>query len=345
MSEEKESSMQCSDFYDIADSYLGDELLVETNHEVLQHVEGCAACRRELAARRELRARLRAAFNGAATPGATPEFAGRLRAELRSEALGRSQARHLFFDRIGFFERIGRNGVWTAAVAASLVVVVGLFALQQRRSSPTQPAGVAATVDHAHTAATENAGAREAWPPHQASPDVRKAGFELSEAAVGDHRDCAIKFRLAEDPIDLEEAGRKYDRAYINLTSVVKTRSADSTGQFEFIESHSCVFEGRRFAHIVLKHRGRVVSLVVAERGQEEQAAGATGLGQAAPSDEARRQAMACSRNGEFQVSCFETARHAVFVVSDLSEAENLAVARTFAPSIQEHITRGENAA
>jgi hypothetical protein len=340
MSEEKESPMQCSDFYDIADSYLSDELLVETNHEVLQHLEGCAACRRELAARRELRARLRAAFNGAATPGATPEFAGRLRAELRSKTLGESQARHLFFGRIG------RNGVWTAAVAASLVVVVGLFALRQRQSSPPPPAAVAATGDHAHTAATENAGGREAWPQHQASPDVRKASLELSEAAAGDHRDCAIKFRLAEDPIDLEEAGRKYDRAYVNLTSVVKTRSADSTGQFEFIESHSCVFKGRRFAHLVIKHRGRVVSLVVAESSQEKrQAAGATGSGQTAPSDEARRQVIACSRSGEFQVSCFETARHAIFVVSDLSEAENLAVARAFAPSIQEHIARGENAA
>jgi hypothetical protein len=175
---------------------------------------------------------------------------------------------------------------------------------------------------------------------------VRKASLELSEAAAGDHRDCAIKFRLAEDPIDLEEAGRKYDRAYVNLTSVVKTRSADSTGQFEFIESHSCVFKGRRFAHLVIKHRGRVVSLVVAESSQEKrQAAGATGSGQTAPSDEARRQVIACSRSGEFQVSCFETARHAIFVVSDLSEAENLAVARAFAPSIQEHIARGENAA
>jgi hypothetical protein len=341
MSEEKESSMQCSDFYDIADSYLGDELLVETNHEVLQHVEACAACRRELAARRELRSRLRAAFNGAAKPGATPEFAGRLRAELRAKALGQSQSRNLFF------ERIGRNGVWTAAVAASLVVVVGLFALQQRQSStPPSTAGVAATGEHAHTRATENAGGRgEAWPQHQASPHVRKAGLELSEAAAGDHRDCAIKFRLAEDPIDLEEAGHKYDRAYINLASVVKTRSEDATGQFEFLESHSCVFKGRRFAHLVIKHRGRVVSLLVAERGQEEQAAGATGSGQVAPSDEARRQVNACSRSGEFQVSCFETARHAIFVVSDLSEAENLAVARTFAPSIREHIARGENAA
>jgi hypothetical protein len=110
-------------------------------------------------------------------------------------------------------------------------------------------------------------------------------------------------------------------------------------GQFEFIESHACVFKGQRFAHVVLKHQGRVVSLLVAEPEQNKTTA------QAATPDNTRRQANACSRSGQYQISCFETARHAVFVVSDLSEAENLAVAQAFAPSIQEHIARFENAA
>jgi hypothetical protein len=171
---------------------------------------------------------------------------------------------------------------------------------------------------------------------------VRNASLALSDAAVGDHRDCAIKFNLAEDPIDLEEAGRLYDRAFTNLTGVVKARSEDSAGQFEFIESHSCVFKGQRFAHVVLKHRGRVVSLLIAERGQDEKDARA---GRAAPTDNERGEVIACSSSGQFQVSCFETPRHAVFVVSDLRESENLAVARAFAPTLLEHIARSENAA
>lgn len=328
--------MLCSDFYEIADSYLGDELLVETNHEVLQHLEGCAACRRELAARRELRARLRAAFASAAGRGTTPEFAERLRADLRSKALGQAKTRPIF-------ERIGGRHI---AVAASLLLAVGagFFTLQQRRSSTpaASRSEVAANAERARIAVvTGHGGEQEASPAHsQESPVMRNAGFELSEAAAGDHRDCAIKFNLAEHPIDLEEAGRKYDRAFIDLASVVKTRSEGLTGQVEFIEAHSCVFKGRRFAHIVLKHRGRVVSLLVAGREQDETAAHA---GQSAPPDDARRGVIACSLSGAFQVSCFETARHAVFVVSDLSEAENLAVARTFAPSVQEHIARAGN--
>lgn len=324
--------MECSEFDDIADSYLGGELSVETNHEVLQHLEACDACRRELAARRELRARLRAAFYGDAALSVRPEFEARLRADLRSKALGQATAQPTLF---------GRIGGWPAAIAASLflAVVIGLFTLQQRQSPQPVPADLAATGGHAQPAAGEKAEGSQSSPQHQTSPGVSHVSFELREAAAGDHRDCAVKFNLREDPIDLEEAGRKFDPAFINLASVVKTRSEDLTGQFEFIESHSCVFEGQRFAHVVLKHRGRVVSLLVAEPEQNETTA------QAATPDNTRREVDACSHSGQYQISCFETARHAVFVISDLSEAENLAVAHAFAPSIQEHIARSEHAA
>ena len=33
--------MRCEDFREIADSFLSDELLVETNHEVVRHLEDC----------------------------------------------------------------------------------------------------------------------------------------------------------------------------------------------------------------------------------------------------------------------------------------------------------------
>ncbi len=50
--------MRCQEFREMMDSYMSNELLVETNHEVLRHLETCRACRAELAARRELRTRL-----------------------------------------------------------------------------------------------------------------------------------------------------------------------------------------------------------------------------------------------------------------------------------------------
>jgi anti-sigma factor RsiW len=54
--------MQCREFREIADSYLSNELMVETNPRVIAHLEQCAECRQELKARRELRGKLREAF-------------------------------------------------------------------------------------------------------------------------------------------------------------------------------------------------------------------------------------------------------------------------------------------
>ena len=75
--------MNCKDFREIADSYLSDELLVETNHDVLRHLENCADCRCELAARRDLRERLREAVHSAPQSRINANFAVKLKNDLR----------------------------------------------------------------------------------------------------------------------------------------------------------------------------------------------------------------------------------------------------------------------
>lgn len=157
---------------------------------------------------------------------------------------------------------------------------------------------------------------------------------ELAKSAVGDHRDCAVHFRLAEKPIDLEEAGQKFDRVYANLVPAVLSQGNLPTG-LEFVEAHSCVFEGRRFAHMVFKYHDRLVSLLVTDNGVGEAKSSTT-------STISQQQVISCSQFDGYRVSCFQTARHAVFVVSDLSEGENLFLARALSPSIDAHVTRAE---
>src|SRR5260370_29002085 len=80
--------MQCRDVREIADSFLGEELLVETNHEILRHLETCPDCRADLAARRALRAAVRRAFADAHELVLSPEFTAQLRTRLRAAAAG-----------------------------------------------------------------------------------------------------------------------------------------------------------------------------------------------------------------------------------------------------------------
>lgn len=86
--------MRCQEFREILDSYLGDELLIKTNHNVLKHLEDCPACRQESAARRKLRTRLRLAAKNAPDVQLNPAFARRLKNNLRETAL-----RPAFFEK------------------------------------------------------------------------------------------------------------------------------------------------------------------------------------------------------------------------------------------------------
>src|SRR5689334_10183308 len=63
------------------DSYISNELLVETNHEVLRHLESCADCAGELEARTRLRGALQAAVARQAVPA---DLQVRVRENIRS---------------------------------------------------------------------------------------------------------------------------------------------------------------------------------------------------------------------------------------------------------------------
>ena len=55
------------------DSYLNNELLVETAHEVLRHLADCHACAAVLAERERLKARLQSAVRREAAPADLPQ--------------------------------------------------------------------------------------------------------------------------------------------------------------------------------------------------------------------------------------------------------------------------------
>jgi anti-sigma factor RsiW len=325
--------MQCREFREIADSYLSNELIVETNHEVISHLEQCAECRPELAARRELRSQLREAFIKAPENQMRPEFADRLSTQLHDYALGKRRA--LIASPRGWRTSVMLRRTSWLALAACLVLAVGfgLVLLRQRMlgRSPQQD--------------TREVAGREPTPNYPAELNPRVpvtiVKTELARDAAGDHRDCAIHFRLAEKPIDLEVAGREYDPVYINLTKAMLLQQGDAPLNAQFVEAHSCVFEGRRFAHIILKYHGRLVSFLVTDIGGAKQAK----TNAARMPADLQQQVIACSQFDGYQVSCFQTARHAIFIVSDLPEGDNLALARALAPSVFAHITRSENEA
>ena len=141
----------------------------------------------------------------------------------------------------------------------------------------------------------------------------------LARLAAGDHQYCALTFRLAEQPISLEQAARDYDAAFGLLQSVTPTSTTLPGGPLEVVDRHSCVWEGVRFAHLVLRYKDTLVSVVVAGDG------GATAS--RIPWQRLGDESVMPSVDG-LQMTSFRGARHVAFVVSALSDADVQAVAR-----------------
>jgi hypothetical protein len=205
--------MECRDVREMADSFLGEELLTETNHEILRHLDTCAACRADLAGRRALREGVQRAFHRAPELGPRPEFVAQLRTRLQDTTHHGSARRGVRFQG------------WLA-LAATVLLAVALGLTYRGR-------------------------------------DWFTATGALAHAAVGDHRYCALQFRLAEKPISLEEAAKRYSAAYRVLERLPPDDVMTVVGPAHVLERHACVYEGRRFAHIVLTYRGERVSLLV----------------------------------------------------------------------------------
>src|SRR6185437_7169429 len=92
-----EATMECRDVRELADSFLAEELLTETSHELLRHLDTCPVCRADLDARRTVREGVQRAFQRAPGLAPSPEFVSQLRGKLQ-DASGKGAARrHAMF--------------------------------------------------------------------------------------------------------------------------------------------------------------------------------------------------------------------------------------------------------
>ncbi len=307
--------MRCQEFREMMNSYISDELLVETNHEVLRHLENCAACRGEIAAHRELRVRVRSAVKNSPEMQINQVFASRLRANLLKTALQPTVWEQF---RYGKFINLR-----VLSLAAASLLIAAVFGAVWLNRSP---------LPNEITLAETNQSNRETAIPQPAESPlvqaVQAAWREIAQTAIGDHENCALDHRLEEEPITLTAAAAKFGRFNKDLDKAViaavsKFPAKKPADKIEFLEAHSCAFQGRRFAHVVLKYRNRVVSVLVTDTDLPDK----TGETIAVQSDGDR-----------MQTASFSAAHHAVFVVSDLTEAENSAIARIISPSVLRHI-------
>jgi anti-sigma factor RsiW len=258
--------MQCRGIRELADSFLSEQLLVETNHEVLRHLETCPDCRADIAGRRAMRDGLRAAFNRAEELRPRPELAGELLAKLRPDQPALISRRSVL------------QSWWALAAGVTLAAGGGGWLLRQS--------------------------------------GARRHLTAVAREAAADHQNCAVQFNLAERPIRLEEAGRRYGAPYAALATF---ELPPLDGPVLAVDRHACVYQGRRFGHIVLRYRETLTSLLITE------------------GDPAAAAALEPSDGGP-RVASFPAGRFLGFVVADLDGGQILRLAQTLSEPLSRHL-------
>lgn len=184
--------MDCRSYKELLDSYLCQELAVETNHQMLHHTEHCASCRAEMASRRNMREALRRACSKDCLSN---EVLERMRLCLRAEAL---VATEMTVSPKSWQARFAELFSFRILVPASLVILALAIggSLYLKRHPPSSPALL--------------------------------SDLLMTEAAY-DHRQCAPHFLESTKAATMPESVGKYDEAYLSLDKIASSGATNLT--------------------------------------------------------------------------------------------------------------------
>jgi hypothetical protein len=220
-------NMDCREFREIAEAYLSDELLVESNIRVDRHLEACGDCKTRFAAMRRLRRQMSSTVRDSENFRIDRTFAVKLAGELKEGALNRNAGR-----------RFLRPTVVIPAFAVS-AVVVGFLWLSPIDISYERMMSLTTILSE--------------------KPVIRGVA-EVLAGAVGHHRTCAVqKLTLWEATEPSETPERRLFREKI-LTPLNESGGSD---RIRLLSTDDCIFEGKPFVHVILKNGETVVSVFV----------------------------------------------------------------------------------
>lgn len=272
--------MQCREFSEISESYLSDELLVETNIQVFRHLENCPKCRQKFRSKRELRQKVKNAVRNADEFQINPIFANRLRANLKEMDL--------------------KQNSWSKSWFAPkfLIPVMATFL-------------IALTLGFVFLNST-NKNSNIAYLPES----ITNGLTQLSLLAAGNHKDCALEKLKKWEAMSKQDYSEK--AAFSEM--VEKPLQAKFSESVEMLHVHDCIYEGKEFTHVILRKDGHIMSVFVDKS-------------DSMPANVSTTAQIMCEKENGLQVATFLKNNQAIFVISDLSEAENLSAARTLSDS------------
>jgi hypothetical protein len=276
------------------DAYVGNELMVETNQEILNHLEICQQCSEALRDRLRLKTRVREAVQSEEVPAGLRE---KVRATVRKEVPVRGE--HVAWSR------------WALAAAAVFVVCLSGWA-GFRLYKINIDSGAASQLAQKLSLSEQVAG--------------------ILRIGAGDHIHCVIDSHFDQIVMTSEKMAEKMGPEYFGLVTLLND---EFRGGFVVSAGHRCQVKGREFIHMVIKHEGQPISVIITEKQNVSFPASSR-----VNSMNAQGVALHQDRIEGLEAVGFETNRHLAFIVSALDHQENFQIASQLAPAVSGLLNR-----
>jgi hypothetical protein len=144
---------------------------------------------------------------------------------------------------------------------------------------------------------------------------------------------CSVFRKFPKNPPKVEDLVAKLGPSYNGLIPIVQRQIPE---EYRLVIAHQCGYHGRKYIHLSLKSDSKLMSLVIARRGEGE-------------SFQTENLIPALMQSGlpmyrtavqRFQIASFESRDHLVYFVSDLSEQQNTEMMIALAPRVREFLER-----
>ncbi|MEO7632895.1 MAG: hypothetical protein ABIU20_05830 [Blastocatellia bacterium] len=203
-----------------------------------------------------------------------------------------------------------------AGVAALLVAAIGVATYMQ------SPGRLPIPLDPAETPSAGQVAA------------LHLSNALMTEAASG-HRKCASHVKSDSTSQGMPDEVNDLDPACVDLDKI----AAEGAQGLQLCLAHVCGDPDRHFAHLIYRHEGQLISLLVTPRDGRAMQTGQV------PIFVARLAELQESQQTELNLNAYQTEKRVILVVSALPKSENEKLAHTLALPVVKHIRRIENQA
>ena len=155
----------------------------------------------------------------------------------------------------------------------------------------------------------------------------------VMQVGLGDHLHCTILRKQPSTPKPLEAMKSELGAEYAALIPAV---AAHVPSRYQVLDAHKCYYLGREFVHLVMNQGDRFISVLVANQQPGDSFTTANLVPALAQTGISFYQ----QGTGNFQIAGFESAKHLVYVISDLPKEQNQQLMMAMAADLQRALPR-----